>query len=254
MSGAETFYDKLADDYHLVYADWRHAVRRQGDTLDHLIRSLHAKSTGRVLDASCGIGTQAIGLALHGYAVHASDISARSVDRAKEEAATFGVKIDFNVADMRRLADSVPGIFDVVLSCDNSLPHLVGDADILTALHGMRTKLTSDGIVVIGIRDYDEIVRIRPRVTPPQTIERPDNTALVFQYWDWATDNRTYEMTLFVIKRNGKDWHMTSHTTQYRALLRSELARMLAESGFTDLRWHVPETTGHHQPIVTARV
>jgi len=250
MSNAEAFYDALADDYHLVYADWRRAVRHQGDALHNLIRSRLGDGVRTVLDCSCGIGTQAIGLAVHGYTVHASDISARSVERAKREAATFDVDIDFNVADMRHLAAQVSGTFDVVLSCDNSLPHLLSDSDILTALRNMRKKMTSGGLIVIGIRDYDDTVQNHPSVTPPQVIE---DTAIVFQHWDWAEDQRTYKLTLFVIKRHGDDWRMTFHTAHYRVLLRHELTSMLAQSGFIDMQWHFPEITGHHQPIITAR-
>jgi hypothetical protein len=56
------FYDELADDYHLIYSDWDASIRRQGDDLDALI----GQDRAAVLDCSCGIGTQAIGLALRG--------------------------------------------------------------------------------------------------------------------------------------------------------------------------------------------
>ncbi len=56
------FYDELADDYHLIYSDWDASIRRQGDALDALI----GQDRAAVLDCSCGIGTQAIGLSCAG--------------------------------------------------------------------------------------------------------------------------------------------------------------------------------------------
>jgi hypothetical protein len=62
------FYDGFADDYHLAYGgDWDAAVAQQGAALDALIRGA-LPAAADVLDCSCGIGTQAIGLARIGYA------------------------------------------------------------------------------------------------------------------------------------------------------------------------------------------
>jgi SAM-dependent methyltransferase len=155
------FYDLLAEDYHLVYGDrWDDAVNRQGAALDHIIRD-HRPHATDVLDCSCGIGTQAIGLALRGYRVRGSDISERSIIRARDEAARFGADIPFEVADFRDL-DAVGDDFDVVMSCDNAIPHLLDDADVTRALRAMRSKLRPGGLLLIGMRDYDTALIDRP--------------------------------------------------------------------------------------------
>jgi methylase of polypeptide subunit release factors len=81
------FYDELAADYHLVYADWDASIVRQGESLDRLIYARRAS----VLDCACGIGTQAIGLALRGHRVTGSDISPAAVGRVTREAERRGV-------------------------------------------------------------------------------------------------------------------------------------------------------------------
>jgi SAM-dependent methyltransferase len=82
-SSVRDFYDGLAAAYHLVYGDrWDDAVAGQGAVLDRLIRDVHGDAAD-VLDCACGIGTQAIGLALCGHRVHGTDISQRSLDRAR---------------------------------------------------------------------------------------------------------------------------------------------------------------------------
>ncbi len=132
------FYDELADEYHLISTDWRESVLRQASLLDNLIR---AETRARdVLDCACGIGTQAIGLALRGYTVHATDLSPLAIKRAKREAASFGVSIKFGVADFRSLHADVAGEYDVVIACDNALPHLLGDEDLRFAA-GEYTRL-----------------------------------------------------------------------------------------------------------------
>lgn len=114
------FYDRLAADYHLVYEDWHAAIQRQAAALDRLIRAVH-KNPVDVLDCSCGIGTQAIGLAGLGYRVQGTDISERALERARVEAARLGVDVAFAACDFRDLTP-VEGMFDVVISCDNAIP------------------------------------------------------------------------------------------------------------------------------------
>ena len=83
------FYDELADEYHLIFADWDVSIARQAGVITGLLQNLGLTS-GALLDASCGIGTQAIGLAQTGFAVTATDISQASVERCAREAAARG--------------------------------------------------------------------------------------------------------------------------------------------------------------------
>ena len=251
--GTRQFYDDLADDYHLNYRNWTASVRRQGTVLDDLIQRTHGDAgSGRVLDCSCGIGTQAIGLALRGYSVRGTDLSPRSIQRARDEATRFGVEVDFDVADMRHLASELGGEVDVVISCDNSVPHLLHDAEIRQALTGMFARLVPGGLLVIGIRDYDAVLQERPRFTPPQMTEVDGERSVLFQLWDWADDGETYQLTMFISRQVGSEWGTTTHSSIYRALRRRELDRLAQEAGFVDVAWHFPEETGHHQPLMTA--
>lgn len=155
------FYDLLSTDYHSMYADWRSEVLRQGKILDALIRRHLGERQVSVLDCTCGIGTQAIGLATCGYNVYATDLSAVAVKRARKEAESFGVDIPFAVADIRFLDSVVTNTFDVVLSCDNSISHLMDDADLLKAVGQIRGRLKQDGVFLATIRDYDQVIRER---------------------------------------------------------------------------------------------
>ena len=82
---AASFYDDLASFYHLIFEDWQANMDRQGAWLDSFIRA-EWPATRSVLDAACGIGTQALPLAARGYRVTASDISPAAVARAQREA------------------------------------------------------------------------------------------------------------------------------------------------------------------------
>lgn len=247
------FYQQLAQDYHLIYADWKKSTERHGIALDRLIRSRLGAPPLDLLDCSCGIGTQSLGLAARGYRVHATDLSPAAVDRAKQEAAVQGITLTTGVADMRRLDSQVEGTFDVVLSCDNAMPHLLDEEDLRLAAQAMRSRLRPSGLLLVSIRDYDHLILDKPRATEPQVFDDTDGRRIVFQVWDWAENNQTYTVNLFILRDTGGTWHTAHYATHYRALQRAELSAILEQGGFTDIRWHMPQDTGYFQPVVTAR-
>ena len=68
------FYAGLAPFYHLIYPDWESSMARQASMLDSIIREFWGGSASSVLDVSCGICTQSLGLAKLGYEITASDL------------------------------------------------------------------------------------------------------------------------------------------------------------------------------------
>jgi len=86
---AAQFYDALAEYYDLIFEDWDASMARQGGALEQLIRAelgVAVPETVRVLDVACGIGTQALPLALRGFQVTGRDISAGAIARLRREA------------------------------------------------------------------------------------------------------------------------------------------------------------------------
>ena len=253
MSETAAFYDDLAERYHMIFGDWDAAVRRQGEALGRLIRAEMGPGPLSLLDCSAGIGTQAIGLALRGYAVHATDVSPRAIERARREADRFGVSMTFGVADFRTLNEQEAGAFDVVISCDNALPHLQSEEDLMLAARSIRSRLADGGLFLASIRDYDRVLRERPAATTPAVFDTPEGRRIYFQVWDWADDGRTYTVNLFLVDESGGVWETHHHETRYRAVLREELAQILREAGFREVVWRMPDESGYYQPIVTAR-
>ena len=117
-------YDDIAEVYHLVYEDWEVAVRRFGRALHVQLTETLGDVPLRILDVSCGIVTQVLGLAAHGHRVVGSDLSPGAIARAQREARSRGLDVDLKVADMRRCDVEHGTGFDAVVCCDNSLPHL----------------------------------------------------------------------------------------------------------------------------------
>src|ERR687893_2973287 len=217
------FYDELAGSYHEIFADWPGSMRRQAAALDRLIEEQLGAGPHAILDCACGIGTQAIGLALLGHTVHATDLSPNAVARAEREAATRDASLTFGVADMRDLASQIDGEFDVVLACDNALPHLLEDDDLRLAVENMAAKLRPGGMFLASIRDYDRLVQERPRGEGPRVFDDIRGRRIAFQVWDWSDTGSSYEVHQFVVRQDGAGWHTDHFSTEYRALLAADL-------------------------------
>jgi 2-polyprenyl-3-methyl-5-hydroxy-6-metoxy-1,4-benzoquinol methylase len=252
LQPVQQFYDELSGEYHLLFPDWRDSVRWQGHVLDTIIQRELDTSNKTLLDCSCGIGTQAIGLALQGYEVHGTDVSLAAIKRAEKETKSFGVKVSFSIANILTLDRQVSGTFDIVISCDNSLPHLLTDSDLLTALKNTWSKLEPGGLFISSIRDYDQIVKDRPRFTAPREFDGEHGRRIVFQTWEWLEGARNYLFHLFILIENQGNWTVSQYTTQYRTLLRKELTEILYLSGYSDIHWLMPIESGYYQPIVIA--
>ena len=245
------FYDGLADDYHLVYGDdWDAAVEERGAALHALIRS-HLPDATTVLDCSCGIGTQALGLALRGYHVVGTDISPGPIRRAQREAARLGVAVRFSVADFRDLS-AVSGEFDVVISCDNAIPHLLDESDLPKALAQMRSKLRAGGLLVITMRDFDRALLDKHPIGSPAVIPGSPRRVLV-RLHDWDDDRPCYTVRYLVLTEADGDWSVREHGVRLRAITRAELTRAAEASGFAEIEWPSEPAVVGRQPVMTAR-
>lgn len=252
MSSARDFYDGLAAEYHRIFADWDASMARQAEALDGLVRARLGPGPHRVLDCSCGIGTQAIGLAAVGHRVVGSDLSPVAAARATREAGARGLRLATAAADMRALPFRASA-FDLVVCADNSLAHLLTADDIGTALAGMRRVLRDDGLLMISIRDYDEIRAHRPTSTPPQLSTTAEGRAITFQLWDWHDDGERYDQEYFQLLPVGDGWEVRVRRVTSWALTRGRLSDAVADSGFADASWHAPRSSGFYQPVLTAR-
>ena len=249
------FYDRLGPVFHHSMGyDWEAGVRWEGEWLNRfLAKQLGGPGPWSVLDCSCGIGTQAIGLALHGHRVHATDLSPVSVDCARRESTEFGVDITFGVADFCKLSASISGTFDVVISCDNSFAHCINDDDLAAALTSIKSRLNPGGLLLISIRDYDALVADKPVFNSECVQDTPDGRRVAFQVWDWANDGHRYGVHQFLIKQNNGAYEIQHFESELRALLRDEIMTAVQGAGYEEARWHDPEASGYYQPIVTAR-
>jgi SAM-dependent methyltransferase len=230
----ENYYNSLAPFYKYIYQDWDASVQRQAEALDGVIRDFFGGNPKTVLDVACGIGTQSIGLAKLGYQVTASDLSSAAIEQAQQEAIRYGVQIEFNVVDMRQVWDTYRRQFDIVIACDNSIPHLQSDDEILLAFKQFYQCTRAGGGCLISVRDYAQLGRVeKGKQMVPRLVHQTDHgQVILFDVWDF--EGKSYEITTYLVEDEGKPEANTKiiRGGKYYWVGISTLETLLKEAGF----------------------
>lgn len=234
----ESFYDALASDYHLIFADWDASMARQAAALNTIIEQTWGVGQGRtVLDAACGIGTQALGLAGLGYRVTGSDVSAQEIERAQREAAARSVELELVVADIRELPAAFPNRqFDVVLACDNAVPHLLSDADLLEAFRACYVCTRPGGGCLISVRDYAQEPGEGITIKPIGVRQEGDTRFVISQVWEYVSASPAiYELALYITGDTRGDCTTRVMRSKYYAVTIPTLMTLMTRAGFKEV-------------------
>jgi len=232
----EAFYDGLAPFYKWLHADWNASVAHQASILDGVIREFFGAHVRQILDAACGVGTQTLGLAELGYCLTASDISSAAIGQARDEAHQRSLVIDFRVADMRQLWKVHQRTFDLIIACDNAIPHLLSDADILTALEQFHCCTVPGGGCIISVRDYAAMQRGGRQFYPRLIHDTDQGRMVLFDVWEF--DGDYYDLTIFVVVDDGQAEAQTHviRGGRYYCVSTETLEKLFRQAGFVDVR------------------
>lgn len=228
------FYDELAPLYHLVYENWEATVARQGTALASLIGEHWGAGARTVLDAAVGIGTQALGLLALGFRVTGSDVSRVAVERARREAGGRHLPLPCVVADFRALPVRDASV-DVVIVCDNALPHLETPSEIETALGECFRCARPGGGCLLSMRDYGPpppsgTVEVRPY--GERTWE--GRRYRLRQIWSWRGPR--YDLSFEFTRVDRAEEPATVVQSSYLAIPVAQVAELMSAAGFQSVR------------------
>ena len=209
-------YDALAAVYDFLVPESLLSPEGSAAAFDGVLAGLPADA--RVLDCACGTGTLAVGLALRGFDVTASDASPEMVARARALAAERGVPLEVAT---RAWAELGGDRFDAVLCVGNSLTHADGKAGRRTALDGMRRALRDGGLLAITSRNWE-----RPQAAGDEVVERGGRRATVRRVWH-AGEPRRLEIAVTL-----DDGSTYRERLPYWPFTHGELEEDLRASGF----------------------
>ncbi len=205
-------YGTLADVYDWLVPPELLTPEGSAAALDGL---LELAPGARVLDCAAGTGTLAVGLALRGFDVVATDASAAMIARTRGLAAEHGVEVPAEVCEWEQLRAAEP--FDAVFCVGNSIPHAEGQAARRRAFAAMANVLRPGGLLAVTSRNWELERAQGSRVNvSEQLVERAAGRALVVQSWTIADaweDVHTLEVVVALI---GDDGAVRAHGERLR--------------------------------------
>jgi SAM-dependent methyltransferase len=169
----------------------------------------------RVLDCAAGTGTFAVGLALRGFDVVATDASETMIARTRALAAERGVELPARVCTWEEL--SGPPSFDAVFCVGNSLPHAEGQAGRRRALAAMASVLRPGGLFVVTSRNWElERSHGSRAFVSERLVERAGGRALVVHSWTVPEDWDDMHVLEIVVALIGDDGAVSAHGERLR--------------------------------------
>ncbi|MEH1945468.1 MAG: class I SAM-dependent methyltransferase [Nostoc sp.] len=182
------------EDYLYFYETLLTPERTQHE-VDLICRLLDLKAGMSILDLACGHGRIANQLAARGYDVTGLDATAFFLEKAKQDAASKGIKVEYLQGDMRSLPFS--DRFNYIINCFTAFGYFDDDENRSVLTEAYRA-LKVGGKLLIDIYNFSRVLQ---EFTPELVTEREDNYMLARTRYD-ALTNRTY--TERIIIRDGQ--------------------------------------------------
>jgi SAM-dependent methyltransferase len=133
------------------------------------------------------------------------------------------------------------------LSFDNSLPHLLPDADLLAAFRELLSVLRPGGVVLCSVRDYERIDRNATSTHAYGTRWRGGVEYRLRQDWVWR-DAAHYDATMVIEEKRADGWREVVRTTMtYYAVSIARLMELMREAGFVGV---ARDDSALYQPVL----
>jgi glycine/sarcosine N-methyltransferase len=218
-------YKILADVYDILNP--KEEVLSQKPFFEKIIRKY---SVTEVLDCACGTGLHLSMFHDLGLTCFGSDLSSEMLTVAKKN--LEGKYIPLKTEDFRTLGSSWGDTFDLVTCLTTSLPHMLTDEDVVTALQSMYDRINEGGILVITNGITDSLLQRKPKFIPAR-INSEDAFYFVCEY---TPDTMTFHI-LYIKKTTDSFDHLFTSTT-YNAMKKSVLERCLKQTSFKNIEFY----------------
>ncbi|MBI4655119.1 MAG: class I SAM-dependent methyltransferase [Elusimicrobia bacterium] len=129
------------------------SVKRAGDEVDFVVKTLNLKKGSEILDLCCGPGRHSILLAKRGFSVAGLDFSNDYISEAKKKARKARLKINFIKGDMRNFR--FKNKFDAVINMFTSFGYFKKFSDDIKVLKEVCKSLKPRGLFLIDTLNGD---------------------------------------------------------------------------------------------------
>jgi len=202
----DEMYDTLAPVYDWLVPDALRSPQGSVAAFAEIVDDLDGGA--RVLDCAAGTGELAVGLALRGFEVVASDASGAMIERTRTLAESHRVQLQADKCTWSALERrGWEQTFDAVFCVGNSLTHAAGRTRRRAALAAMRGVLRDGGLLVVTSRNWEQLRAERPSLqVTDRLLERDGHHGVIIHAWtipDRWDDPHHLELAVAIIDKAG---------------------------------------------------
>lgn len=126
--------------------------------VEHIIKLLQIKDGATILDLCCGIGRHSLEFARRGFKVTGVDRTKSYLDKARKQAKTEGLNIEFVNEDMRTFCRA--DAYDVVVNMFTSFGYFEDADDDQQVVDNVHASLKSDGKLLIDMMGKELVAKV----------------------------------------------------------------------------------------------
>ena len=212
----ELFAPMMFDDEHWSVVPFQ---------IDQVIARLDLREGAQILDMCCGPGRHSLELARRGYKVTAVDRTTSYLDRARKQADSEGLEIEFILEDMRDFRRQA--VFDAAINLYTSFGYFEDPVQNLKVLSNLYASLKEGGRLIMDTMGKEVLARIF--ITRDW---REQDGKFFLQEHNVVKDWRWVENRWIVIDDDGPHEFKISHWVYSAA----ELMEMLKKVGFREVQ------------------
>ena len=225
MNQAIPFYNSLATEY-----DQMTNVADRSKQIDAFIsRIMKENHITSILNVACGTNIYTIKLAQYGIKATGVDLSDEMIKQAKQSADNARVTCQWHCCTMQNLADELHETFDYILCLGNSIVHLLTENDMCQTLRGFRSLLNPGGKALIGLLNYNKILREKKRII---SINRHDNIEYI-RFYDYINKLLQFNILKITWKQSTPAYHINS--CLLKPYTYDDITKALKQADFTNI-------------------
>lgn len=224
-----SLYDR-ADIYDLIETESRYQIFKT-----HWENILDDRDIKTLLDVSIGSGSATLQLADLGVRLSGSDLSERMLENCRRKAEAKGLEVALKRCDFREATERFTGPFDCVVSTGNSLPY-VNNEDVRKTLGQMDSLVRPGGYLYFELRNWDKILRDRPRFYLYSPFFNGDTRINLVQVWDYHEDGSMTFNLLYTFEKDNRVFQKEIFEEHYHPIGREIMLDKLKAMNYSDIR------------------
>ena len=225
MLNNQEFFDELSAQYDSMIP-FEKAIKRKEELFQNIIKG----SSKTIADIGCGTGSDSLALTRLGHKVTSFDPSAEMLNKARLNAESNGLNLDFYQFGASQIPDDFNDKFDIVISFGNSFANIPKD-EFEGSVFKCFALLREEGELHIQILNYEKILLEKQKIVNITSSEKK----YFVRYYDFNENHIVFNILQFD-KTNPGDHHLIS--TKIYPYSADDFTPALKKAGFKTTKYH----------------